>query len=58
MSYVIKEWQGTKARSIVAMLFWKYVRSRTRFHKHKEKTHLLRIFHTAYAIYKKTKGIK
>ena len=22
MSYVIKEWQGTKARSIVAMLFW------------------------------------
>ena len=24
MSYVIKEWQGDKARSIVAMLFWEW----------------------------------
>lgn len=44
-----------KARSIVAMLFWKYVRSRTRFPEHKEKIHLLRIFNTAHAMLKDNK---
>ena len=42
----------TKARSIVAMLFWKYVRSRTRFPDHKEQAYLRRIFEEAYKMLK------